>query len=102
MHAIFYSAKFRHCVFVFKRAETTFYSRVLRGFIDVTFAIRALFHVKKEVGFTMTQRLLVVVMVAIIPDIFLVGEFPPPKKKLAIPPNGCQIVCSKTFFRPGQ
>ena len=31
------------------------------------------------------------------------GGIPPPKKKnLQSPPNGCQIVCSKTFFRPGQ
>ena len=29
-----------------------------------------------------------------IPEIFG-GGIPPPQKKLTIPPNGCQIVCSK-------
>jgi len=36
-----------------------------------------------------------------IPGIFLLGESPPPKKKnLQFPhaPNGCRIVCSKSFF----
>jgi len=74
---------------------------VLRGFIDVTFAIRALFHVKKEAGFTMTQRLLVVVMLAFIPCIFLVGEIPPPKKKLAIPLQTAAKLCAlRLFFGP--
>jgi len=73
---------------------------VLRGFIDVTFAIRALFHVKKEVGFTMTQRLLVVVMVAIIPDIFLVGEFPPQKKNLQSPQTAAKLCALRLFFGP--
>ena len=36
-----------------------------------------------------------------IPGIFLGEGFPP--KKLASPQNGCQIVCSESFFsRPGQ
>jgi len=29
------------------------------------------------------------------------GGIPTPKE-LTIPPNGCEIVCSKSFFRPGQ
>jgi len=30
------------------------------------------------------------------------GGIPPPPKNLQSPPNGCEIVCSKSFFRPGQ
>jgi len=39
-----------------------------------------------------------------IPDIFLEGGIPPPQKKTYNfpPPNGCQILCSKSISRPEQ